>query len=103
MTKIESIQELYTDKITIVGIVRRIHYHLLAVLWDDVQLIRFKQWHYFGTTPAEKPPTSSDPIFQHDYVQIPNDVSFLASNGNDQLYQLGLEIGLVKEGLKPRE
>jgi hypothetical protein len=97
---IGGIQELYTDGITIQGVVRRIYYHALYVFWDFDTQTEHKEWHYFGTKAAHKPPTTADPVFEHNYIQIPDDIQYLpAQMGDDYLYELAKLIAPYRENL----
>lgn len=90
-----NIQELWTDGISVVGVVRRVYYHALFVFRDG-----HKEWHYFGTDPVEKPPTSEDEIFEHTYVQIPNEMDNIPQNEADEIfYDLGVLVGRNRESI----
>lgn len=90
---VRRIEQMWTDKIEEVGVTKRIFFHCLIVFDDDT-----KQWHYFGTTQAEAPPTTTDPVFEYEYVMFPRDLDELR-DAEIQLYKLGLQAGLQREGL----
>lgn len=88
------IHELYTDKIEDSGISKRIYFHLRMEI-DGVN-----EWHYFGTTAAEKPPTTADPVNEYGYVQFPRDLDDLDKWEADPfLYKMGRMAGFRREGL----
>lgn len=94
------VQEMCTEKIEIVGVVRRVYYHALYVFWDQDTQTESKEWHYFGTTAAQKPPTTADPVFEHPRVQIPDDLHYLPPViGDSMLYELAKICGEYREGL----
>ena len=89
------ILEFYTDRIETVGIVKRIYFWFLIEFGIDD-----REWHYFGTSPIDKPPTTTDPLFEHDYIQFPNDLDALDPTMADvHLYELGKIAGIAKEGI----
>ena len=91
-----AIEQMWTDGIEQAGVVRRVNYHCLVVFPDGS-----KQWHYFGSTPTEKPPTTDDPISEHAYVQFPQAFDDLPGDeGSDAIYSLGLRAGLHREGVE---
>lgn len=93
---LQGVQEHYPDKIETVGIVKRIFFHCLIYYMDGS-----KEWHYFGTTASEKPPTSTDPVFEHIYVQLPQDLDDLSGEEAEEfLYNAGRLIGFKKEGIE---
>jgi hypothetical protein len=88
------IHELWHDEIDESGITKRIYYHCL------VEIDGVKEWYYFGTDPAEKPPTQDYPIKESPYIQIPQGLDNLDKQEADGLlYDMGLMIGLRREGL----
>jgi len=97
---IVSVLEMWTDQIVAVGAVRRVYFHVLVDIYDDETGQTRREWHYFGTTPAQKPPTSADPVFQHTYVSFPQDFDQLGQDANDYYYQLGIQAGMHREGLR---
>lgn len=100
LKSIGGIPEMWTDKIEQVGTVRRVFFHALVDIYDDETGETRREWHYFGTTPAQKPPTSADPVFQHTYVSFPQDFDQLGQEANDAYYSLGIQAGLKREGLR---
>ena len=90
--------EFWTDAIEDTGVVIRVYFHALVVQ-DNGDL----EWHYWGTDPAEKPPTGihfDKPIVgEHAYVQFPQAFSDLGDDMNMQIYGLGLSAGMNREGL----
>jgi len=92
---IQSIQEMYTDKIESVGTVKRIYFYCLVVNIDGT-----KEWHYFGIDPTEKLPTTGDPINEYTYVQFPQGLDDLDPiDANYFLFYLGRLAGFKREGL----
>lgn len=67
------IQERWDDGVTGVGLSREVKMHLLAVFVDEETGMQTKEWHYFGTTQAEKPPTTADPVTEHPSFKFPTD------------------------------
>lgn len=83
------IPEYYTEKIEDVGVVKRVFFHLRAVV-DGVST-----WHYFGVDPAEHPPTTDDPVVEHIYIQFPNDLDNLPREESETaLYELGMLVAI---------
>jgi len=89
-----SIPESYTDGITLQGQVRRINFHLLIVDDQNVQ-----EWHYFGSTAAEFPPTNGAPVFEHPTVQLPNDFDDLGPDSDSAVMDLAILAGVERDGL----
>lgn len=88
------IHELYTDRIEDSGISKRIYFHC------RIEIEGVNEWHYFGTTQAEKPPTTADPVNEYGYVQFPRDLDDLDKHeAEDLLYQMGRMAGFRREGL----
>ena len=87
------IHELWTDEIDESGITKRIYFHCL------IEIDGAKEWLYFGTDPAEKPPTQNYPISEYNYIQIPQELDNLdKQEAESLLYEMGLKIGLRREG-----
>ena|SRR3990172_9566853 len=87
-------QEFYNDQIIAVGSVRRIYFHGLAYMDDGT-----KQWLYVGTTPAEKPPTTGDPVTTYTYIAFPVDFQYLPpSIADDYLYEMSKMAGVKRAG-----
>lgn len=88
------IHEMWTDKIEEQGISKQMFFHCL------IEIDGAKEWHYFGTDPAEKPPTSADPVNEYGYVMFPRDLDDLDKReADDLLYQMGQMAGLRREGI----
>ena len=89
----------YTHGIEDSGVVVRVYYRVLVRFSDWTY-----EWHYFGVDPQEIPPEyqTEAPVFEHPYVQFQTDFSELPQDGEYEfnIYQLGFEAGLWKEGLK---
>jgi hypothetical protein len=89
----------YTHGITDTGVVVRVYYRVLVRFSDWTY-----EWHYFGVDPAEVPPEhhTDATVYEHSYVQFPTDFSELPADGEYEfnIYQIGFEAGLWKEGLK---
>lgn len=92
---IQGIEQFYTDGIEEVGVVKRIKFHCLIYFQDG-----HKEWHYFGVTATEKPPTTGDPVFEYTYVQFPQGLDDLNTwEAEDILYDAGKVSGFRREGL----
>ncbi len=93
MATIVSIPEMYTDRIEEIGVVRRIYFHA-RIVFDDGSM----SWEYFGTDPAEVLPTTADPVNEHPYIQLPDDIDDLPNNYQtaDLLYSLATTIAYRK-------
>jgi len=88
------IHEMWTDEIDEVGGVKRIYFHCL------IEIDGVKEWHYFGTDPAEKPPTQVYPVNEYGYVQFPQGLDDLDKwEANGFLYDMGRMAGLRREGI----
>ena len=89
----------YTHGIEDSGVVVRVYFRVL-VRFSDWHY----EWHYFGVDPQEVPPEyhQEATVFEHSYVQFPTDFSELPGDGEYEfnIYQIGFEAGLWKEGLK---
>jgi hypothetical protein len=88
---------MYTDGIEVLGVVRRMSFHMLVQLEDGS-----REWHYFGTlaTDTGKEPTTADPVFEHVLVQIPNDMDNIPSGFADQLFfDLAQIAGMYRESI----
>lgn len=93
---IQGVEQFYTDGIEEVGVVKRIKFHCLVYYLDG-----HKEWHYFGTTAAEIPPTTGDPVFEYTYVQFPQELDNLNTWQAEQiLYQAGQLAGFKREGIE---
>ena len=93
---IQGVQEHYPDGIETVGVVKRISFHCLVYYIDGS-----KEWHYFGSTAAEKPPTTGDPVFEHPYIQFPQGLDDLNTDeAEDILYDAGRMVGFRREGIE---
>ena len=93
-------QELHTDKIETFGAAnRRVFFHTLVLVVDDLTGIQSKLWLYFGTTIIEKPPTTLDPVTVFPSVNFPSAFDDLGADANDALYTIGLQAGLKLAGL----
>ena len=90
------IPELYTDGIVTVGVVQRVSFHLRHC--DDVT--QACEWHYFGSTAAEKPPTTDDPVNEYAYVQFPTAFVLLGDEAMSTMYDLAFQAGRAWEGLE---
>jgi len=90
------IPELYTDKIVTVGVVQRVYFHLRRC--DDVT--QACQWHYFGTDPDDRPPTTDDPVNEYAYVQFPTAFDLLGDDAMSTMYDLAFQAGRAREGLE---
>jgi hypothetical protein len=92
---ISHVEGMFTDQIESVGNVKRMYFQALVV-FDDGS----KEWHYFGTTLADVPARTTDPAFEHAYVQFPQGLDDLdADKAEDFLYELGILSGFRREGL----
>ena len=88
------IHELYTDGINEVGTAKQIFFHC------RIEIDGVNEWHYFGTDPADKPPTTGDPVNEYGYVQFPRDLDDLdKQEADDLLYQMGQMAGFRREGI----
>jgi len=67
-------QEWWDDGVTGDTLTKTVKAHALCVFWDDVAGEYISEWHYFGTTPEEAPPTGSYPVVQHPAFQFPIDL-----------------------------
>lgn len=96
----------YTDSIEAVGTVRRVYVRALVVFWDDVTSVETREWHYFGSTLAQYPLTvypdflRGYPVFEHPYISFPQDFDQLGTEANDVYFNLGIQAGLHREGIK---
>jgi hypothetical protein len=96
---------IYTDQITAVGSVRRVHFRMLVRFQDDITGVESFEWHYYGTTLLQHPLTEypefmrNYPTFEHTYISFPQDVDNLGWEANDYYFQLGILAGLRREGL----
>jgi hypothetical protein len=91
----KDIVEFWTDGIVEAGQVRRLSFHMKLV--DDFENAT---WHYFGSTAAEFPPTSADPVTEYAYIQFPTDFDELGEEANGTLYDLALIAGLQRQQLQ---
>lgn len=92
---IRNIEGIFPEKIEAVGNVRRVYFQALIVFDDDR-----KEWHYFGSTLDDIPARSSDPAFEHPFVQFPQGMDDLETEeANDFLFKLGRISGFRREGL----
>lgn len=92
---LQGIEQMYTDGIETVGVVKRIKFHCLVYYTDGT-----KEWHYFGVTAAEKPPTTGHQVHEHAYVQFPQGLDALNTiEAEDILYNAGRISGFKREGL----
>lgn len=107
--RFDRIESTFTDRVESVGTVRRVYYFALYIFGNydtvtgDRQDGNIYEWHYFGTTPAQRPrPYHTEaPIFQNTYIAFPVDFEALeASEVNNYYYELAYRAGLRKEGLK---
>lgn len=100
LRSINRILEMYTDGITVQGVTRRINFHALYEFLDPETQATTREWHYFGSTAAAKPPTTADTVFEHARIQIPDDLNYLPHGESDQdLYNLGIKCGQYREGI----
>ena len=90
-----NIPESYTVGYQKLGVVVRINYYALYELDSGA-----REWHYFGCTAEDYPPRTGDPVFEHTYIQLPDDMHSLeGSEFDDLVYQLGRRLGAVREGI----
>jgi hypothetical protein len=68
-------QEWWDDGVESSGVTAQVKAHALCVFFDDVTSEQVKEWHYFGTTQAEKPPTTADIVVEHPAFQYPIDLA----------------------------
>lgn len=105
----ERTEAMFTDHVESVGTVRRVFYYALYVFgnYDTLTGDRLPgeeyEWHYFGTTPALKPPPFrlEAPVIQNVYISFPQDFDLLPLNWANQYYfDMAQMAGLWKEGFK---
>jgi len=93
--------------ITTQGSVRRIYFRVLYEMLDDQTGQYSFEWHYFGVTLSEmplpswasNPPYTGALVVEHPYVQLPDDLQYLGSEGDDALYDIGEKAGIMRFGL----
>lgn len=105
--RFDRIEAHYTDSVQDVGTVRRVYYHALYLFgnYDTVTGDRVGdvwEWHYFGTTSAQKPPEyhGEAPVIQNAYISFPVDFELLGDEADYWYYEMAKQAGLRKEGLK---
>lgn len=64
---------------------------------------RGREWWYFGTTTAEKPPPTephrSAPVTSRGLLNFPADLSFMTAEEWDIIWRLMIQLGLRKENV----
>lgn len=106
MAKVYVNNEVMThDLLEDAGITFNVRFRILANFYitdDDGNIIdRTKEWHYFGVTTSEYPPTTDDPVYEHNQVQFPSGFNDLSVREVEAyLYEIGLASGLNREGIK---
>jgi hypothetical protein len=88
-----SIPQMWTDQIVTLGTVKRAYFHLL---YENEAGTR---WLYFGTTAAEKPPTTGDPVIEYAYVQFPVGFDDLGPDMEGMMFDHALAAGKAREGI----
>lgn len=105
----ERTESMFTDKVEAQGTVRRVYFFALYVFgnYDTTTGNRLEgniyEWHYFGTTPAQRPPYSHPEAVrvQNTYISFPVDFEALPAEwANQYYYQMAQMAGRWKEGYK---